>query len=106
MKPLIIKCYAIKKGGVFFAASITLNLTATGATFEEARNNLNNLIIDYLNTISHNRKLEEFEHLLNRPAPAYMYFEFALCFIACALRKNTEACNFNEQVPYNIQFAH
>lgn len=104
MRSFKVRCYALKRDGIYFSASITLNLTASGNTLEEAQNNLEKLIRNYLRTITKNRKLEQFEHLLNRPVPAYMYIDYLLCYTCHYLSK---ACSvFNKKIPYTIQFAH
>ncbi len=105
MKSFKVRNYALEKDGIYFAASITLNLTATGNTLTEAKNNLNKLVHDYLRTITKNRELKDIEHLLNRPAPLYMYIDYIICSIYHCLSKANKPCTFEERIPYNIQFA-
>lgn len=85
MEPLKVECYTMKKKGQHFAGCITLNLFAFGETQEKAQINLDTEIKEYLslfNDLSFNAKnFKEVEHLLNRPAPIYMWVEYSLCYI-------------------------
>lgn len=91
-----LNCYVTRKHGLFFAACITVNLTATGYTLEEARNNLDELLIDYLKIIVEGHEFNEFKHLLNRPAPFFMYIDYAKCFVLFNLFKFKKELTFEE----------
>lgn len=70
------RCYVFQIGDVWFAGCITLNLTAIGNTEKEVEKNIDNLICDYLDVVTKNRYFEEYKHLLSRPAPLYMYWDY------------------------------
>lgn len=103
MEPLTAHCYIIKKHGVYFAATPTLNLTAVGNTPEEAKTGLHNAIISYLETVlNDNFNLETDSHLLKRKAPLYMYIEYAFCYVGAFLSASSRLFSFEEKLPLTL----
>ena len=97
-----IRCYAMKVDNSYFAASITLNLTTTGRNINEAKEKLNKIIFAYLDESISNKPLNECKHLLNRPAPLYMYFDYIKCFIFHHVVKTKEFFTFTEKPSLNM----
>lgn len=95
MEPLKAYCYIIKKQGFYFAATPTLNLTAVGNSAEEARKELHNAILSYLETVLNDKfNLETDRHLLKRKAPLYMHAEYILCCLGALLTASRRLFSF------------
>jgi len=106
MQPLNANCYIIKKHGVYFAATPTLNLTAVGSTLEEAKAGLHDAIISYLETVlNDNFNIETDRHLLKRRAPLYMYLEYAFCYVGTLLPASRRLFSFEEKLPLTLCMA-
>ncbi len=107
MEPLTAHCYIIKKHGVYFAATPTLNLTSVGDTPEQARAGLQEAIKSYLETVlNDNFNFETDRHLLKRKAPLYMYLEYAFCHIGSFLTASKRLFPFEEKLPLTLCMAH
>lgn len=99
MKPenLVLRCYAVKRGGVWSAMCIDLSLAAQGATFNEARERLDAQMREYV----HEALTVDREHaaeLLSRKAPLYQRLTWhALNLLnKVTLRQPRRAKNFSE----------
>lgn len=99
MRPYFLKCYVMGKSNVFYAACLTLNLSATGKTIEEAKKNLDFAIKEYFEIIQKDKRYEEYEHLLKRPAPLFMYFEYSICSIVTFIHLTKKWFTFKEKIP-------
>ncbi len=95
----IVRCYTMKKDEAYFAACLTLNLTAVGKTMEEAKRELEDVINLYLEVAVNNQPLEEAKRLLRRPAPLYMYVEFSMCFIISKIFAKSKNEKVFTQIP-------
>lgn len=107
MKPLKAYCYVMKKHGIYFAATPTLNLTAVGSSMDEAKQELHNAIQSYLETVLKDGfNFETDKHLLKRRAPMYMYFEYLVCFVASSIPDSMPFFSFEEKLPLTLCLAH
>lgn len=103
MRPndLVVRCYAEKDGELWIAVCIDYSLAAQGDTCEEARDKLQEQIVDYLMDAIAGDDQEHFEYLLTRKSPFSELAKYELIRLKCHLHllKN-HACNlFNLPVP-------
>ncbi|MFH0976208.1 MAG: hypothetical protein V1874_10550 [Spirochaetota bacterium] len=101
-KSFKVRCYIIQKAGLFFAGCITLNLSATGESVEEAKANLDKVINSYIAVAAKGQKFENFAHLLNRDVPLFMYREYLFCWIMFHISKTRNLFTFSENLPLTI----
>lgn len=105
MRPIRLNCYAMKKENIYVAGCLTLNLIVYGDDIIDAIEKLKQLIYEYIETICKDKEYNEFSHLLNRPAPFFMYKDFIKCFIFYYLNTAKEFLTFNE-IPVKCNYAH
>jgi hypothetical protein len=97
---LLVRCYAIKRGGVWEAFCIDLSLAAQADSFAEARRKLDEQIVEYI-TEAMTTDREHAGYLLSRKAPMS---QFAMWYWLHVLRtfhalKQAGARLFTEPVP-------
>lgn len=105
LKNYKLRCYLTGVKGDYFAACITLNLTASGKTEKSAIANLEKNIKSYLEVVLKDKNPDNYLHLLNRPAPLYMYTDYVKCFIVHHLTKSMNERTFIETAPLTLCMA-
>lgn len=106
MKPFRARCYVMPKEGLFYAACLTLNLSAVGETLDEAKSNLDETINEYMRIATEGREYDEFRHLIRRPAPLFMYVDYLVCFAVQFLDPRGKHLRFQEPLPLTICYTH
>jgi len=102
LKNYKLRCYLTGVKGDYFAACITLNLTASGKTEKIAIASLEKNIKSYLEVVLKEKNPKDYLHLLNRPAPLYMYTDYIRCFIVHNITKSLPDRTFIETAPLTL----
>jgi hypothetical protein len=109
-KELFLRCFAEKKGDLWQAFCLDLNLAAQGDTSEEARRKLHAQIAEYVYDALAGPDQEYADQLLKRPAPASIrarYYFYNALFKVGQLHNGVHLL-FKERlplVPANIHVA-
>jgi hypothetical protein len=110
MKPgqLILRCYGEKKGEIWQAFCLDLNLAAQGNSFTEVRAKLYCQIESYLYDAIEGEDKQYAEQLLNRKAPLYFWIKYYAYKLINEVRQAKHGIRtiFNEVVPLHISDKH
>ncbi len=75
-KDLILRCYCEKKGNLWQAFCIDLNLATQGSSLKDARNRLHQQIAAYLHDALVGEDKQYAAQLLNRKSPIYFRIKY------------------------------
>ena len=97
---LVLRCYAIKREGVWSAMCIDFSLAAQASSFDDAKRKLNAQIVDYVRdavTIDH----EHASYLLQRRAPFSQLWTYRLLRLRSHVMavKNASTKLFTQALP-------
>ena len=95
---LVLRCYAEKDDGSWFAICLDLNLYARGDTFEEAKVKLGNLISGYLKDAV-TKDADYFSDLVPRKAPLGFWVRYFCIWCLVRLHQATLARRFILPLP-------
>jgi len=106
MKPrdLIVQCYAEKKGDVWQAFCLDLNLAAQGDSLEDVKTRLDEMIASYLHDIMEGEDREYADQLLPRRAPLGFWLKYYWLKLGCCARNGMKP--FNTILPLTYRSAH
>ena len=109
-KAVKLRSYVRKRNNTFVAANITLNIMCTGESADDAWKKLEELTIEYIREILEDcNSAEEFKecaYLFNRPAPFFMYKDYAICFIKHHLARTKDIFTSKKNYPLKFQLNH
>lgn len=111
MKPvqLVLRCYGEKKGEVWQAFCIDLNLAAQGDSMRDVRGKLNSQIESYLYDALEGDDRKYADQLLNRKAPLAFrakYYLYRVMCVAAAAKDGIKDHIFNVVMPLTIPHHH
>lgn len=108
MKPreLILRCYGEKKGEIWQAFCLDLNLATQGRTEKESREKLLSQISSYLYDALEGEDKEYADQLLRRKAPLgnWLKYYYYKLLIGCDGAKKDFCRIFNEPMPLKLAY--
>ena len=85
MKPnkRMLRCYGERKGNIWQAFCVDLNLAVQGNSLQEVQSKLHQQVSSYLYDALEGEDKEYAEQLLNRKAPLYFWIKYYYCKLLC-----------------------